>query len=259
MKKYLYFLLILRFTSLFAQEYEPNVFFYQNDTLPYRILLPKDFDSQKSYPLLIFLHGLGERGKDNELQLFHGGSLFQSDEFRAKYSAIVVFPQCPVASYWASVKRDYDTSLNKKHTYAKALPENPQLEIIEALIKSLEQSYSIDPSRRYIGGLSMGGMGTFELVSRNPDFFAAAFPICGGANPNWAPLLSKTHLWIFHGEMDDVVWVEHSKRMFRALKKLYAPVRFTLYPDIKHDSWHNAFTNPDLMKWLFSKTKKYSE
>ena len=105
----------------------------------------------------------------------------------------------------------------------------------------------------------MGGMGTFELVSRNPDFFAAAFPICGGANPNWAPLLSKTHLWIFHGEKDDVVWVEHSKRMFKALKELYAPVRFTLYPDVKHDSWHNTFTNPDLMKWLFNKTKKYSE
>ena len=102
----------------------------------------------------------------------------------------------------------------------------------------------------------MGGMGTFELVSRNPDFFAAAFPICGGANPNWAPLLSKTPLWLFHGEKDDVVWVKHSKRIFKALKKLGAPVRITLYPNVKHDSWNYAFANPNLMKWLFSNTKK---
>ena len=249
--------MILRFTSVSAQEYEPNVFFHQNDTLPYRILLPEDFDSQKSYPLLVILHGSGERGNDNELQLFHGGYLFKTEEYRAKYPSIVVFPQCPVESYWASVSEDYDTSsLKKKYTYAKSLPKNSQLDIVESLIKSLEQNYPIDTSRRYLGGLSMGGMGTFELVSRNPDFFAAAFSICGGANPNWAPLLSKTPLWLFHGEKDDVVWVNHSKRIFKALKKLGAPVRITLYPNVKHDSWNYAFANPNLMKWLFSNKKK---
>ena len=243
---------------LFSQQnlFDKELFIVEEDTLRYRVLAPLDYEKDKKYPVHLVLHGSGERGNDNELQLFHGGSLFQSDEFRAKYPAIVVFPQCPTKSYWASVKRDYDTSLNKKHTYPKVLPENPQLEIIEALIKTLEQSYSVDPSRRYIGGLSMGGMGTFELVSRNPDFFAAAFPICGGANPNWAPLLSKTPLWLFHGEKDDVVWVKHSKRIFKALKKLGAPVRITLYPDVKHDSWNYAFANPNLMKWLFSNTKK---
>ena len=121
MKKYLYLLLLLSgFTSVFTQEYQSNVFVHKNDTLPYRILLPNDFDSQKSYPLLLILHGSGERGNDNELQLFHGGYFFKRDEFRAKYPAIVVFPQCPLDSYWASVKEDYKTSsLEKKYTYSK--------------------------------------------------------------------------------------------------------------------------------------------
>lgn len=159
------------------------------------------------------LHGAGERGNDNESQLVHGSYLFQLEQFRAKYPAIVVFPQYPKSSYWANVKRDYEASLENKYTYAKTLPINSQLEMVEDLMGFLKKNYRIDATRRYVGGLSMGAMGTFELVSRNPDYFTAAFPICGGANPNWTPLLQKTPLWIFHGEQDDVVWVEHSKRM----------------------------------------------
>ena len=95
--------------------------------------------------------------------------------------------------------------MDQIYTYSDSLPENPQLEIVEALMLFLEERYLIDPTRRYVGGLSMGGMGTFELVSRNPDYFATAFPICGGGNTSWAPLLRKTPFWIFHGEKDDVV------------------------------------------------------
>lgn len=256
MKNYFCLLFILGFNLIYGQEYEPDIFVHQKDTLPFRVLLPKNFNPQKYYPLVMVLHGSGERGNDNELQLFHGSSLFQSEDFRAKYPAIVVFPQCPLNSYWASVKEDYQTSsLEKKYTYAKSLQKYPQLETVEAFMFFLEERYRIDPKRRYVGGLSMGGMGTFELVGRNPDYFAAAFPICGGANPNWASLLSQTPMWIFHGEADDVVWVEHSKRMFRALQKLNAPVKLTLYPDVDHDSWHNAFAEPDLIKWLFSHQK----
>lgn len=244
----------LCFTS--GQKYDTQIFDYGGDILPYRILLPKNFNPQNSYPLLLILHGAGERGNDNESQLVHGGDLFQSEEFRVKYPAIVVFPQCPKDSYWASVERDYEASLEKKYSFANSLPKNSQLEIVEAMMAYLEDNYRIDATRRYIGGLSMGGMGTFELVSRNPDYFAAAFPICGGANPNWALSLQKTPLWIFHGEMDSVVWVGHSKKMYQALKKINAPVKLTLYPEVYHDSWHNAFADPDLMQWLFSHKKK---
>jgi predicted peptidase len=256
MKNSLVLFLLFCFGLCFGQEYEAEIFEHQKDTLPYRILLPKDFNPQKSYPLLLVLHGAGERGNDNVSQLFHGGTLFQSDEFRTQYPAIVVFPQCPKNSYWANVLRDNSVNLDEKYIYSEILPKNPQLEIVEALMLFLEQQYRIDSSRRYLGGLSMGGMGTFELVSRNPEYFAAAFPICGGGNPKWASFLSKTPLWIFHGEKDDVVSVKYSKYMFDALQKINAPVKLTLYPEVFHDSWKNAFADPDLMKWLFSNRKK---
>ena len=95
--------------------------------------------------------------------------------------------------------------------------------------------YKIDPTRRYAGGLSMGGMGTFELVARNPDYFAAAFPICGGGNPKWANLLKSTPFWIFHGEDDGVVSVDFSRKMYEALSVEKASVRLTIYPDVNHN------------------------
>ncbi|MEK9604593.1 MAG: alpha/beta hydrolase-fold protein [Flavobacteriaceae bacterium] len=256
MKKTIITSMILSFGLSFGQTYESEIFEHNKKTLPYRILLPENFNPENAYPLLMILHGAGERGDDNVSQLFHGGKLFQSDSFRSKYPAIVVFPQCPKGSYWANVLRDYDQPLDQKYTYSEQLPKNPQLEIVEALLLNLEEQYRIDSSRRYIGGLSMGGMGTFELVSRNPDYFAAAFPICGGGNPEWAKYLSKTPLWIFHGEQDDVVSVNFSKAMFQSLKKINAPVKLTLYPEVYHDSWHNAFGDPDLMNWLFSHQKR---
>ena len=250
------FALILSFAS--CQEFEAKIFKHLEDSLPYRILLPKNYNPQIAYPLLLVLHGAGERGTDNESQLLHGSYLFQTEKFRTKFPAIVVFPQCPRASYWSSVRRDYTVSLEKKHKFDKSLSKNHQLEIVEAFMDFLAKNYQINESRRYIGGLSMGGMGTFELVSRNPDYFAAAFPICGGANPNWAPMMKKTPLWIFHGEKDDVVWVEHSKRMYMALKEIGATVRLTLYPEVYHNSWHKAFADPNLMQWLFSFQKNKS-
>lgn len=174
-----------------AQEFQSDIFSHKNGQLPFRILLPENFDAKRSYPLVLVLHGAGERGDDNVSQLIHGSYLFQSKEFRAEYPSIVVFPQCPKDSYWANVLRDYEKPLDQKYRYSKFLPENPQLEIVEAFLEHIGQQYNIDPSRRYVGGLFMGGMGTFELVSRNPDYFAAAFPICGGGHPNWAPLLQK--------------------------------------------------------------------
>ena len=98
----------------------------------------------------------------------------------------------------------------------------------------------------------MGGMGTFELVARNPDYFAAAFPICGGGNPHWSNLLKRTPFWIFYGEDAGVVSVDFSRKMYEALSKEKASVRLTIYPKVNHNSWDNSFAEPDLMHWLFS-------
>jgi len=245
-------LLLIATTSVFSQEFKKELLVHQNDTLPYRILIPKNYNSQKSYPLLIFLHGAGERGSDNKSQLVHGSFLFKSEDFRNNYPAIVVFPQCPDKSSWANVKRNYDMLNGKKFDFFKEISENKQLIMVEKLLDFIEKKYSIDPTRRYVGGLSMGGMGTFELVARNPDYFAAAFPICGGGNPDWSDLLKTTPFWIFHGEDDGVVSVDFSRKMYEALSAEKASVRFTVYPEVNHNSWDNAFAEPDLMHWLFS-------
>ena len=245
-------LLLIATTSVFSQEFKEELLVHQNDTLPYRILIPKNYNSQKFYPLLIFLHGAGERGSDNKSQLVHGSFLFKSEDFRNNYPAIVVFPQCPEKSSWANVKRNYDMLNGKKFDFFKEISENKQLIMVEKLLDFIQKQYNIDPTRRYVGGLSMGGMGTFELVARNPDYFAAAFPICGGGNPDWSDLLKTTPFWIFHGEDDGVVSVDFSRKMYEALGKEKASVRLTIYPDVNHNSWDNAFAEPDLMHWLFS-------
>ncbi len=256
MKNLFLLLLSISYTSVIGQQYTSDLYISQKDTLPYRILLPKDFDAKKSYSLLLVLHGAGERGNDNQAQLVHGSYLFVSEKFRDQHPAIVVFPQCPTDSYWAKIKVEDKEEGGYEFTFSSVLPENRQLEIVEELLDFLHKKYRIDANRRYVGGLSMGGMGTFELVSRNPNYFAAAVPICGGGNPAWASLLNKTPLWIFHGEKDQVVPVEYSKAMHRALKEINATVKLTLYPEVNHDSWNNAFADPNLMHWLFSHTKK---
>ena len=245
-------LLLIATTSVFSQEFKGELLVHQNDTLPYRILIPENYNSQSPFPLLLFLHGAGERGSDNKSQLVHGSYLFKSEYFRNNYPAIVVFPQCPEKSSWANVKRNNDMLNGKKFDFFKEISENKQLIMVEKLLDFIEKKYSIDPTRRYVGGLSMGGMGTFELVARNPDYFAAAFPICGGGNPDWSDLLKTTPFWIFHGKDDGVVTVDFSRKMYEALSAEKASVRLTIYPDVNHNSWDNAFAEPDLMHWLFS-------
>ena len=250
--KMIVILLLAGTASIFSQEFKEELLVYQNDTLPFRILIPKNYNTQRSYPLLIFLHGAGERGSDNKSQLVHGSSLFKSDDFKKKYPSIVIFPQCPAKSSWANVKRNDEMLTGKKFDFFKEISENKQLIMVEKLLDFIQKKYNIDSSRRYVGGLSMGGMGTFELVARNPDYFAAAFPICGAGNPNWSNHLKTTPFWIFHGEEDEVVSVDFSRKMYKALSKEKASVRLTIYPEVNHNSWENAFSDPDLMYWLFS-------
>lgn len=139
---------VFLFTGLcFGQQYAAEQFEYQNHKLPYRILFPDQYDEKKDYPLLLVLHGAGERGDDNQSQLLHGSETFQAASFRSKYPAIVVFPQCPKNSFWSSMTRNPTDSLDQRFTFINPLPENPQLEIVEALLLHLEEEYRIDPTR----------------------------------------------------------------------------------------------------------------
>ncbi|MBT8289087.1 MAG: dienelactone hydrolase family protein [Bacteroidia bacterium] len=261
LQKFKYILLIAlslstSLSNMYAQEfdsYKKELFIQNQDTLPYRILLPKDFQSTKVYPLILFLHGAGERGSDNTLQMKHGGDFFMSDSIRDKYPSIVVFPQCKTGMSWNNVEYDLEAD-DPKFIFPTKHSKNIHLDLLEGLIEALKKQYNIDKERMYVGGLSMGGMGTFELVKRNPRVFAAAFPICGGAHPQLARRLRRTSWWIFHGADDRVVPLISSEQIYQALKAKNTDVKLTVYPGVGHDSWTNAFAEPGLMKWLFSKT-----
>lgn len=252
MKKYRFIIGFFFVGFIYGQDYEKREYVTKNDTLPYRLLLPKNYHPEKSYPLLIFLHGAGERGKDNQKQLLHGSSFFISEKFRTNYPAIIIFPQCPESSYWASVKKEYSGKKAKQFKFHKELVEYPTLDLLQKFLFSIEKSYHIDPTRRYIGGLSMGGMGTFELVARMPNYFAAAFSICGGGHQKWARKLKNTPFWIFHGSNDQIVSSHYSKKMFKKMKRVNDQVRLTIYKGVDHNSWDKAFKEPELFNWIFS-------
>ena len=237
--------------SLFQKKW----FVQGSDSLPYRILYPKHFDSEKKYPLVLFLHGSGSRGKDNEKQLFWGADLFLDSSNREKYPAIVVFPQCPNTSFWNAVMfTKLDDSLRFSFP-ANKTPIKP-MQLLMALSDELYANKNIDTNRIYVGGMSMGGFATYDILWRKPHFFAAAFPICGGGNPNQVSLYAdRFPIWIFHGTIDPIVPVANSRLMYRTLKTAGANTKYTEYPGVYHDSWKKAFAEPDLLPWLFSQNK----
>lgn len=236
--------------------YQKKWFGIDKDKLPYRILMPLDFDSTKIYPVIFMLHGSGERGSDNELQLVHGAKLFLNNEIRKNYPAIVVFPQCPINDSWINSRDKNDRSGKGKIVFFDAAPATKAMQHLQKFVQFILQEYPAKKDQVYVGGLSMGGMGTFDLVSRMPKTFAAAFPICGGANPAIAKKINNTKWWIFHGAKDDVVLPQYSSIMANALKAAKASVKFTLYPDANNNSWDAAFAELELLPWLFAQIKK---
>lgn len=252
----LYFL--AAFLPLAAQEasaFKPELFIHKGDSLPYQILYPDGFDPEKQYPLVLVLHGAGERGKDNAAQLMHGSRLFLHEETRKKYPAIVVFPQCPRDSYWSNVEVNRSFGFMKLNFQTNGEPTSAMKLLLE-LLGDLKLRPYINKKQLYVGGLSMGGMGTLELLRREPKTFAAAFAICGGDNLANAKKYKAVPLWLFHGSKDEIVPVELSETLAEQLENIGAKnIKLTLYPEVKHNSWDKAFAEPDLLPWLFSKRK----
>ncbi len=210
-------------------------------TLRYRLAKPAKPDSPM--PLLLFLHGAGERGSDNQRQLFWGKDVLLKavDE----YNCIVVVPQCPDGAKWSIA--DWE----KEELAFADMPSNP-MRMTQELIDSLIETHDIDTDRLYIMGLSMGGYGTWDAICRWPDRFAAAVPICGGGDPAVADRI-RTPVWVFHGDADTVVPPERSRVMVDALREAGSEPTYTEYPDVGHNSWSPAFADPDLLPWITSK------
>ncbi len=255
-QRLLIFLLLFFHFSAEAQDmdvYQKKRHLNQGDTLLYRIMYPPDFDETGKYPLLLFLHGAGERGNDNEKQLVHGARLFADPSNRKDYPAVVVFPQCPEGDWWARMETTEDAEGKRIFTFPGKGSPNPAMRLVLELLDEMVKAPYIDPDRVYLGGLSMGGMGSFDLLAFRPKTFAAAFPICGGGNPKTARKISRvTSYWIFHGADDTVVDPKYSEVMAEALKKHNGTVKLTIYPGTGHNSWENAFAESELLPWVFS-------
>ncbi len=250
---------LLIFSSSIAQDrnlFEKQLFISGEDTLPCRILTPVDFKLGKKYPLVVFLHGAGERVNDNEAQLTWGADLFLDSLNRAKFPAIVVFPQCPSNDKWAEYNKNAAQD-STGYEYKADAPIRKSLKLVSDFIDTLLSSGAVDRNRVYVGGLSMGGFGTYELLWRRPQTFTAAFPICGATNPARVSDFKKNlPIWIFHGDKDNVIFVSNSRLVYGLLKKNNPTARYSEYPGVGHDSWKNAFAESQLMPWLFSQRSK---
>lgn len=234
------------------EAYVPKSIDVEGFNLPYRVLMPKQIDKNKKYPLVIFLHGRGESGNDNTKQLTHGAALFLKNI--DKYPAFILFPQCPKDNQWTHINRTV-TSSGTSITYKDDVPPTIPLNAVMHLIREYEALEYIDKDRIYITGLSMGGRGTWELLARIPEKIAAAAPICGGAHPNYASRMTNVPIWAFHGVKDDIVPAAHTIRMVEAIQKAGGSAKVTLYPDADHNSWDATFDDPDYLVWLFTKKK----
>lgn len=214
--------------------------------LNYRLLVPPKIEEGKKYPLVIFLHGAGERGNDNAAQLKHGVGDFV--RHRSDYPCFLIAPQCPEGKKWVEV--DWSAASHD-------LPAEPgdQMALVRGVIDQFVKEKPIDADRIYITGLSMGGYGTWDAISRYPDLFAAAAPICGGGDPKHAKTIKDLPIWCFHGDQDQAVKVERSRAMIEAIKAAGGEPKYTEYPGVGHDSWTRSYANDEFFAWLFAQKR----
>ena len=251
-------LMLLMSVCMYAQElygeYEKKVYVSsQGDSLKYRLLRPEAEKAGKKYPLVLFLHGAGERGDDNQKQLVHGGQMWLNPVNREEYPAFVLAPQCPKEDYWAYVGRP-------KSFVPGEMPEVQEPTRIFRTLKELLDTYlampQVDKDRIYVMGLSMGGMGTFDLAIRYPEVFAAAVPICGIVNPARLSAAKDVKFRIYHGDADNIVPVEGSRQAYKALKAAGADVDIAVITLIGVTNIFNTITsNMELRQKEFAMLK----
>ncbi len=240
---------VLPITSFAAEEYEARTFTGADGAkLGYRLLTPRNYDAAKKYPLVVFLHGSGERGTDNKAQLKHGAPLFLKPEAREKYPCFVIAPQCPPEQTWSAVKG---------WTGPNAFEEEPtpSLNLLFGTIDAVLKEFSIDQDRLYLTGLSMGGYGTWDILTRQPQRWAAAAPVCGGGDVARIAPAKGVAVWAFHGALDPAVPVIRSQEMIKALEAAGGQPLYSEYPYVKHDSWTIAYGEPELLPWMFAQKR----
>ena len=224
-----------------------------NDTLPYRLYRSEKADTMtEALPLVLFLHGAGERGNDNFMQLKHCIKYFLDDTVTSRYPFLLMVPQCPNDKRWVNT----DWSL-PEHTM-DSVPTT-ELRGAMAVLDSLVGVGAVDSTRVYICGISMGGFGTWDALQRWPEKFAAAIPICGGGDPSYAQAMKAIPIYIFHGMLDGAVMPSRSIQMYNALREVgNEEAILVTYPELGHLCWDAAFSTPGLFEWLFGKKRSVS-
>lgn len=211
----------------------PKTVTWNGEEHRYAVYVPPDYNPDHPWPLILFLHGMGERGNDGISQTQQGiGTAIE--KFPERFPCIVVMPQCPGDLWWHRAFGLIDAAFNK--TLAE---------------------YNTDPDRTYLTGLSMGGFGTWVYGAKHTDRFAALIPICGGGNLEDVKALTRVPIWVFHGDADTTVPVDRSRTMVDAIKKAGGDIRYTEYPGVGHNSWDNAYRDPETIKWLLSQVRKH--
>jgi len=197
--------------------------------MDYLLYLPKDYDSKESWPLVLFLHGSGERGSDLELVKKHGPPKLISEG--KEFPFIVISPQCRKNASWEPNE-------------------------LTALLDDVIKTHKVDQDRICVTGLSMGGFGTWRLATYTPERFAALAPICGGGEPYWASRFAHVATWAFHGAKDEGVPLRRTEEMIEAMQKKDGTPKLTVYPEAGHDSWTETYNNPEFYEWLLAQKRK---
>ena len=240
--KYLCFL-ILSISILFSKsgkQKTTNIFSSNLSlqiALKYNIYYPEDyFDVKHNYPLVLFLHGAGERGSNIDLVELHGIPKLIKEG--VSFPFVTLAPQCPKFQYWS---------------------EPVNVKALVLLLEDVLKNYRIDPDRVYATGLSMGGYGTLAIAKERPDLFAGIISVCGGMDTTNIQKLNNMPIWLFHGEKDEVVPVENSRVIYESLKGTNPKINFTIYPDVKHNAWDITYDNKNIYKWLLEhkRSSKY--
>ena len=227
---------------------------YQDEEFRYLVLPPTKVEAGKQYPLVLFLHGAGERGKDPQKLLPHFPTQMAKPEWREKFPCYLVVPQCRDGVMWIHAAwSDKESS---------PMPAEPtvQLQMAKAVLDKSLNELPIDRDRVYLTGLSMGGFGSWELAMRYPNLFAALAPVCGGGDEAQAPRLKDLPIRTGHGTADTVVWPIRSQRMVEAVKKAGGSIQYTEYEGVGHNSWTPFYAEPDgVVAWMFQQKRSRGE
>ncbi len=216
----------------------------------FRLLKPEKIETGKKYPVVLFLHGAGERGSDNKAQLAYLPEWIAKSESRQKYPCFVLAPQCPEGKKWSDVDWGAKGDIPMKDI-------TPPLQAAIGMLDELIKKEPVDTKRIYLTGLSMGGYGSWDLAERMPERFAALAPICGGGDQRLADRLVKVPVWAWHGDADGAVPVERSRKMIAAIEAAGGKPKYTELKGVGHDSWTRAYTDPEgVVPWMFEQSLK---